>query len=95
MPKEDEGLDMCDVELTDKIMAFKNVWELLIDRDNIWSKWVKHYLLKNQSFWQVRQCESDSWYWRNLLECRGEFQNHLKKIIGNGKSTSLWFDWWL
>lgn len=43
----------------------------------------------------MQQKESDSWYWKSLLEFRGEFQNHLKKIIGNGRMTSIWFDWWL
>lgn len=34
-PKEDWGLGLCDVELNAKVSAFKSVWELLTEKDNI------------------------------------------------------------
>lgn len=52
------------------------------------------WIMCGPSFWQIQQKESDSWYWKYLLQCRGELQNHIS-IIGKGDSTSLWFDWWL
>lgn len=95
LSKEDGGLGLCDVEMSGKVAAFKNVWELLTKKDNIWTRWIKGGVMRNQSFWQVQQREGDAWYWRNLLQYRGEFQNHIRTVIGDGKNTSIWFDRWL
>lgn len=37
---------------------------------------------------------SPSWVWRKLLNLRSIVQPHIKVVIGNGKTTSLWFDNW-
>jgi hypothetical protein len=37
---------------------------------------------------------SPSWVWRKLLNLRPIVQAHIKVVIGNGRSTSLWFDNW-
>lgn len=94
-PLEEEGLDLIDIQLSGKVSALKNVWELLSGVSNVWIDWAKATLLKNKSFWQVAHKDGDSWYWRYLLECRGEFQNYLRKVIGSGEANSLWFDCWL
>lgn len=92
---DEGGLGFTSVDLASKVPAFKNVWQLLSGTVNIWTLWAKQCLLKHCSFWQVKQKENDSWYWKSLLELRGEFQRHLRIVIGNGSSTSIWFDWWL
>lgn len=89
LPLDQGGLGICNIELRGKVAAFKNMWELLSGVSNIWSEWIEHHHLKGKSLWLVHQKESDSWHWKYILECRGEFQNHLRKVIGNGNSTSL------
>nr|TKS17239.1 hypothetical protein D5086_0000020700 [Populus alba] len=66
-----------------------------VDKESMWSTWIQANLLRGKSFWQVTMPSNPSWSWRKILQsrdwCRGWFINR----IGNGNSTSLWFDYWL
>lgn len=60
----------------------------------MWCQWVKSYLLKGKSFWKVKIPSSPSWTWRKLLQLRPLIQPFIKYKIGDGNSTSLWYDNW-
>lgn len=55
----------------------------------MWCQWVKSYLLKHKSFWEVKMQSSPSWVWRKLLNPRPFVLPHIKSTIGNGRATSL------
>ncbi|GJT95055.1 hypothetical protein Tco_1090573 [Tanacetum coccineum] len=38
--------------------------------------------------------KEDSWGWKNLLEIRDQIKDYVVYKIGDGNSTSLWFDNW-
>ncbi len=60
----------------------------------MWCQWVKSYLLKGRSFWHVKIPNSPSWTWRKLLQLRPLIQSYIQYQIGDGSSTSLWYDNW-
>ena len=57
-------------------------------------QWVKSYLLKGKSFWEVKVPSNSSWVWRKILNLRTIVLPHIKVIVGNGQNTSLWYDNW-
>lgn len=73
----------------------KLIWNLLSSKTSIWADWVHGNLLKGKSFWSARVPSNSSWNWRKLLEIKEVYRGHFLHIIGNGTSTSLWFDYWL
>lgn len=60
----------------------------------MWCQWVKSYLLKRKSFWEIKMPSNPSWVWRKMLNLRTIVHPHIKTIIGNGLTASLWFDNW-
>lgn len=57
-------------------------------------QWVKSYLLKGRSLWHVNIPSSPSWTWRKLLQLRPLIQSFFQYQIGDGSTTSLWYDNW-
>ncbi|GAV68858.1 zf-RVT domain-containing protein, partial [Cephalotus follicularis] len=51
--------------------------------------------LKENSFWAAKFNYNCSCSWRNVLKARNLLANYLHYEIGDGMSTSLWFDPWL
>jgi hypothetical protein len=39
----------------------KHIWHLLVDKDSIWTVWVKTVLLRNRSLWQINIPSTPSW----------------------------------
>ena len=58
------------------------------------TQWVKSYLLRSNSFWDVKIPSDSSWVWSKILSLRGIVKPFLKHRIGNGERTFLWFDNW-
>jgi len=75
--------------------TIKHIWHLLTDKGSIWTAWIHAVLLRGRPFWQINIPSNPTWSWRKILQsrewCRGWFITH----IGNGFSTSLWYDCWL
>ncbi|KAJ6978456.1 hypothetical protein NC653_026763 [Populus alba x Populus x berolinensis] len=89
------GLGLKKLHTWNQAATLKHIWRLFTYKESIWTTWIHANLLRGKSFWQVTMPSNPSWSWRKILQsrdwCRGWFINR----IGNGNSTSLWFDYWL
>ena len=94
-PKEEGGLGIRRLKDSSKVFALKLIWRLFTQPTSLWVSWVKHYLLKNSSFWDVRDTQKGSWMWRKLLKLRNEAYGFFRMEVKDGKSTYFWFDNWL
>ncbi|GJV35267.1 putative RNA-directed DNA polymerase [Tanacetum coccineum] len=55
---------------------------------------VHMYKLKGRTIWDIPVRADISWGWRKVLQIWEVVKPFFWKILGNGKSTSLWFDRW-
>lgn len=63
--------------------------------ESLWGKWIKVYLLKKKSFWEVKDSiQVGSWMWRKLLRLREVARQFFKMKVGNGRYISFWYDQW-
>ena len=93
-PKSEGGLGIRSLKEVNKVYGLKLIWRLL-SGDSLWGKWIKSYLLKKRSFWEVKsKSQVGSWMWRKVLKLRVVAKNFYLKEVGNGCSTSYWFDKW-
>lgn len=69
-----------------------HAWSIITRKESLWVKWIHEYRLKGRSFWEVPITADASW--RKLLNIRDAIRSFIVSIIGNGKSTSAWFDRW-
>lgn len=49
-------------------------------------------ILKGKSVWEIKPRPSDSWLWKKLLEVRSSYNDSVKKVIGDGTTSSFWYD---
>lgn len=75
--------------------ALKLIWRLFTQHTSLWVSWVKYYLLKNNSFWDVRDTQKGSWMWRKLFKLRDVAYGFFRMEVKDGKSTYFWFNNWL
>jgi len=94
-PLREGGLGIKSLQTWNTAATMKHIWHLLVDKDSIWTVWVKTVLLRNRSLWQINIPSTPSWSWRKILQAREDCRGWFLSCIGNGFSTSLWFDYWL
>ena len=95
VPKEEGGLGIRKLRETNRVFALKLIWRLFTQPTSLWVSWVKHYLLKYNSFWDVRDDTKGSWIWRKLLKLRDVAYEFLRFDIQDGNNCHFWFDDWL
>ena len=93
-PKQEGGLGIKCLKVWNAALMLRHLWILFEDKENLWAKWIHTYHLKGRSLWVVRPSSSSSWNWQNMLKLRDRIRPHLKHTIGNGETTSLWYDNW-
>lgn len=94
-PKDEGGLGLKSLQIWNKAAVSKHIWFIISGGEqSMWCQWVKSYLLKGKSFWQLKMPCSPTWTWRKLLNLRYVVHPFIKVIIGDGQSSSLWFDNW-
>ncbi|GKE43319.1 hypothetical protein Tco_1470603 [Tanacetum coccineum] len=64
--------------------------KLVTNQDSLWVKWVNKVKLKGTSFWEM----NDSGTWKSLLALRSKVRQFCVNDIGNGTTTSMWYDNW-
>nr|GEV58827.1 hypothetical protein [Tanacetum cinerariifolium] len=94
LPKQEGGLGISRLHHFNKALMVSHVWKLLSLKESLWVKWIYVYKLKNKSFWDIPYRGTMSWSWRKLLLLRPLIREFIWSCIGDGKSTSIWFDKW-
>ena len=56
---------------------------------------MKAIYLKEKNLWNANSHLLDSGTWKMNTKKKQEGQLYIKKTIGNGRNTSLWYDPWL
>lgn len=93
-PKNEGGLGIRALKEVNLVYSLKLTWRMLTG-DSLWEKWIRMYLLKKKSFWEVKaQTQAGSWMWRKLLKLREIAKTFFKMEIGNGRHISFWYDKW-
>jgi hypothetical protein len=93
-PKREGGFGLRSVQDMCAAAGMKMIWRLLTS-DSVWNKWMKRRYLNGQSFWDSSVSLGDSGTWKFMKKFSLQAQECMRKVIGNGKSTSLWFEPWL
>ncbi|KAJ9535832.1 hypothetical protein OSB04_un001013 [Centaurea solstitialis] len=94
LPRSKGGLGVRSLKLWNKILLSKQIWKILDCGDSLWVKWLHTYRLKGRCFWDVGEVFDAPWFWRKIIRIRDDFRCNLVSIIGDGRSTFLWFDNW-
>jgi hypothetical protein len=95
LPKKEGGLGIKSITEWNKIALLKHIWNLCNDSDgSIWSTWIRSNLLRGRNFWTIKTPQNCSWAWGKILKLRSLAWPKMKYIIGDGMTTSLWFDNW-
>ncbi|GJV26153.1 reverse transcriptase domain-containing protein [Tanacetum coccineum] len=67
----------------------KHLWNILINKDSIWVRWVNIHKLKGRNLWEIKLNRGMSWSWKHLLVLRDEIRAFVRVRIGNGEDCSI------
>ncbi|GJW53963.1 RNA-directed DNA polymerase, eukaryota, reverse transcriptase zinc-binding domain protein [Tanacetum coccineum] len=93
-PKSQGGLGLKSMHEWNVSLMAKHLWNIIIDKDTIWVKWVKIHKLKGKNLWDIELNKGMSWSWKHLMSLRDKIREFVNVKIGNGKTCSVWFDKW-
>ncbi|KAJ6925336.1 hypothetical protein NC651_009874 [Populus alba x Populus x berolinensis] len=92
---QEGGLGVKNIKTWNRAATLKHIWHLLTDKESIWATWIHANLLRGRSLWHIPMPSNPSWSYRKIIQSREWCRGWFTTAIGNGSSTSLWFDYWL
>ncbi|GJR81101.1 RNA-directed DNA polymerase, eukaryota, reverse transcriptase zinc-binding domain protein [Tanacetum coccineum] len=93
-PKYQGGLRFKSLEVCNKTLLVKHLWNVAVKKESLWVKWINVVKLKQRSVWDVDVDPKDSWGWKCLLNVKSWVGEHMRYRIGDGKSIRIWHDKW-
>lgn len=69
-PKDQGGLGFKPLELWNKTLLSKHLWNVASRKESLWVKWINVVKLNNRSVWEVNVEKNDSWFWKCILNLR-------------------------
>ncbi|XP_058192103.1 uncharacterized protein LOC131309495 [Rhododendron vialii] len=88
------GLGFKSMQVWNMVAIAKHIWFLIsVGEQSMWCQWVKSYLIKGKNFWNLK-IPGSTWVCRKLLNLRPLVQPYFLNVLGDGQSTSLWYDNW-
>ncbi|XP_022014769.1 uncharacterized protein LOC110914278 [Helianthus annuus] len=93
-PKYEGGLGIRRNGDMNKALMASHIWSIVSKRASLWVEWVHSYHLKGRSFWVCKTPANCCWSWRKLIQLRPLIRKHIWSVVGNGTSTSAWYDFW-
>lgn len=94
LPKKEGGLGIRKLRDCNKASMMKHIWILFTNKESLWCRWIHSNFLKRNNFWKASPPKICSWAWKKILQLRSDSRLSFIWKIGNGRSTSLWFDHW-
>nr|GEV88364.1 hypothetical protein [Tanacetum cinerariifolium] len=93
-PKNQGGLGLKSMYEKNIALMAKHLWNIVVNKDTIWVKWVKLYKLKGKNLWEIEMNRGMSWSWKHLLDLKDKIKEFVNVKLGNGRTCSVWFDKW-
>lgn len=94
-PKEEGGLGIRKLRDSSKVFAMSLIWKIFSLKSSLWVSWIQEYLLRQKSFWDVRDDGKGSWVWRKLLKLRAQVYEFIRFEVHDGHTAFFWVDDWL
>ena len=94
LPKEEGGLGLRSLVVWNQVLCLRFIWRLLSKAKSLWVEWHWDSHLQNKCFWTIEPSATHSWMWKRLLKLRPLALQLCRSVLGNGDSTSFWFDVW-
>ncbi|GJT14523.1 hypothetical protein Tco_0861565 [Tanacetum coccineum] len=92
LPKCNGGLGLKPLDIWNKELMTRHIWNVASKKDSLWVKWINVYRIKRKNIWEVDYDCNASWGWRKLMELRVMNRPHYWSNIGNGMNTNFWQD---
>jgi len=93
IPKDQGGLGVLDLNSMNKCLLSKWIWKIE-NSDGLWQKILKEKYIKGKPLISIRKKQSDSHFWKGILNVKDMFYKFCRKKVGNGSSTSFWENMW-
>ncbi|KAG7533326.1 hypothetical protein ISN45_Aa08g009650 [Arabidopsis thaliana x Arabidopsis arenosa] len=95
VPKQEGGLGIRRLHEVARVFALSLIWKIISDSNSLWVAWVRQYLIRRGTFWDVKETALGSWQWRKLLKLCPLAVEFVRHEVRNGRNTFFWFDKWL
>jgi len=92
-PKCEGGLGIRRLQDISAAAGVKLVWRCC-NTNSIWAKWMRDQYAQGKNFWEAGAHLMQSGTWKFIVGSNALAKPNMIKCIGNGKSTSLWFEPW-
>jgi hypothetical protein len=93
-PKNQGGLGVLNLEFMNDSLLSKWLWNIENSK-GLWQKIIASKYIKGKPLILVKQRQSDSHFWKNILSLRDNFYKYCKTEVGNGLKTSFWKSVWI
>nr|GEW52162.1 hypothetical protein [Tanacetum cinerariifolium] len=94
LPKHEGGLGIQNLEVFNLTLMTTHIWNIVSNKESLWVRWIHTYKIRDRTLWHIQPTSCMSWNWRNILKLRDRVKPFLWSQIGNGLSTSIWYDMW-
>lgn len=93
-PKEEGGLGLRNIAAWNKTCTLKLLWMLFFRRESVWVAWIHQNVIKDKCFWLLKENQSQTWLFKQILRLREEALNWIKIVPGNGRTCNFWTTPW-
>jgi hypothetical protein len=92
-PRGHGGLGVLDLHKMNEALLAKWLWKLE-NTNGLWQTIIRHKYVKGRPIISLKKRQSDSHFWKGILDIRDNFYKYCKNKVGNGSNTSFWHNIW-